>query len=134
MKSGVRRIGRTEWEGGKEDEREREAERKGEREWGGREGGRERENRISQLHIAYTFPTTLISPAEAVREAESDLSAQQQRTKTEETQMAKNRLVEVHATVREMIKDETSELEMIKQQCSNDLQKIGEQDIANIQC
>ena len=59
--------------------------------------------------------------------AESDLAAQQERAKIEEDKMAKDKLIEAHCTVRETIKDETSELEMIKQQCSKDLEKIGEQ-------
>ena len=58
--------------------------------------------------------------------AEADLSSLQTRSKTEEDKMAKDQLIEVHSTVREMIKDETSELEMIKQQCSGDLHAIGE--------
>ena len=59
--------------------------------------------------------------------AESDLAAQQKRAKIEEDKMAKDKLIEDHSTVRETIKDEISELEMIKQQCSKDLQSIGEQ-------
>ena len=58
--------------------------------------------------------------------AEADLSSLQTRSKTEEEKMSKDQLVEVHSTVREMIKDETSELDMIKQQCTGDLQTIGE--------
>ena len=57
--------------------------------------------------------------------AESDLSSQQERTKTENDKIAKDQLMEAHSTVKEMIKDESSELEMIKQQCGNDLQTIG---------
>ena len=58
--------------------------------------------------------------------AEADLSSLQTRSKTEVDKMSKDQLIEVHSTVREMIKDETSELEMIKQQCGGDLQTIGE--------
>ena len=65
---------------------------------------------------------------EAVEAAEADLSSQQMRAKTEEGKMAKDQLIEVHSTVREMIKDETSELEMIRQQCDRDLQTIGEKE------
>ena len=65
-------------------------------------------------------------PVEAVTAAESDLAAQKERAKIEESKMAKDQLIEVHSTVREMIKDESSELEMIKQQCGSDLQTIGE--------
>lgn len=58
--------------------------------------------------------------------AESDLAAQHKRAKIEEDKMAKDKMIEDHSTVRETIKDESSELEMIKQQCSKDLQTIGE--------
>ena len=58
--------------------------------------------------------------------AEADLSSLQTRSKTEEDKMAKDQLIEVHSTVRKMIKDDTSKLEMIKQQCSGDLHTIGE--------
>ena len=62
----------------------------------------------------------------AIQEAESDLALQQQRAKREEETMGKEQLLEAHTAVREMIKDENSELEMIKQQCSTDLLTIGE--------
>ena len=58
--------------------------------------------------------------------AEADLASQLTRFKIEEEKMAMDQLIEIHSTVREMIQDETSELKMIKQQCSGDLQTIGE--------
>ena len=77
------------------------------------------------LSLTHTHTCTH-TPVEAVETAEADLSSQRTRAKTEEDKMAKDQLIEVHSTVREMIKDETSELDMIKQQCIGDLQTIGE--------
>ena len=80
---------------------------------------------MSPLSLSHP-PSPQCTPVEAVKVAEADLSSLQMRSKTEEDKMAKDQLIEVHSTVREMIKDETSELEMIKQQCSGDLHTIGE--------
>ena len=81
---------------------------------------------ISALSLSPFSPSLPCTPVEAVKVAEADLSSLQTRSKTEEDKMAKDKLIEVHSTVRKMIKDETNQLEIIKQQCSGDLHTIGE--------
>ena len=61
-----------------------------------------------------------------MKAAESDVDALQKRSKMEEEKMSKDQLAMTHSNVQEMIRDENSELDMIKQQCGSDLRTIGE--------
>ena len=73
----------------------------------------------------YLSPSLSLS-VEAVSAAESDLTALQKRSKLEEETMSNDQLSMTHSNVQEMIRDENSELDMMKQQCITDLKTIGE--------
>lgn len=61
----------------------------------------------------------------AVRQAENDHDNQIKWAAKEDEELAEKALVEIHSTVEETIDDEKNELEMIQQQCNEDIGRIG---------